>query len=32
MAIEAALQVDYYARHRESVETPDTDVLLGASR
>jgi amino acid adenylation domain-containing protein len=32
IAIEAALQVDYHARHRQIAETPDTDVLLGASR
>jgi hypothetical protein len=32
MAIEAALQVDYHARHRQSAETPTTDVLLGAGR
>lgn len=32
MAIEAALQVDYHARHRQSAETPSTDVLLGAGR
>lgn len=32
MAIEAALQVDYHARHRQIAEAPDTDVLLGASR
>lgn len=31
-AIEAALQVDYHARHRQTAETPGTDVLLGAAR
>ena len=32
MAIEAALLVDYKSRHRETMEAPDTDVLLGVSR
>lgn len=32
MAIESALQVDYHARNRQVAETPDTDVLLGATR